>query len=155
MPYSNWSADGLNRNVGFVLKELGLLTPGLQFLTNDNLLVPGYTATLLHSETDYKNPVLTIGLDGVVTYDDHVGVPFTSVGPRWTQFFWFRNLNDPEKLYLGVNDTWPGDIDGQDGTYAFVFHIPPGETPETPSVPEPGTLALLGIGLYAVRKRWR
>lgn len=155
MPYANWSADGKNRNVGFVLQELGILhQPGLQFLTNDTLLLPGWQATLIHSETDYTNPTLTIGADGVVTYDDHHGLPFTSIGPRWTHFFWFRNFNDLDTLYLGVNDTWPGDKDGQDGVYRLMAKvvIPPDDTPR---VPEPASLALVGLGALAGAKRLR
>lgn len=154
MPYANWSADGPHRNLGFVLQELGILTPGLQFLTNDTLLVPGWAATLIHSETDYTNPTLTIDAAGVATYDDHHGLPFTSTGPRWTQMFWFRNVHDLETLYLGVNDTWPGDRDGQDGTYRLK-QVPIVVPPDTPSVPEPASLALFGAAALACARRLR
>jgi hypothetical protein len=153
MLYANYSADGPHRNLGYVLQELGILTPGLQFLTNDTLLVPGWAATLLHSETDYTNATLTIDTAGVVTYDDHHGLPFTSIGPRWTQMFWFRNIHDLETLYLGVNDTWPGDKDGQD--WVGLLKLTEQQPEDRRSVPEPASLTLVGLAATALLTRRR
>lgn len=79
-------------------------------------------------------------------------------------FVLFRRAleNDTYRVFIAVNDTWPGDRDTQDSLYlAGDIHMPPVVINpgcvncETPSVPEPASVLLFGMCALGIARLFR
>jgi MYXO-CTERM domain-containing protein len=172
-PWNGHSDDGHNHNLGFVFEVLGL-ADGLEWLAAPDGQPGFFTLTewagvRFFAETARPKATLTES-GGVLTYDDKHGAPFSSNGPSGSNGFFtlFRRALSTSlwRLYVGVNDTWFHDLDGQDGVFTTDYSEPFCVIDCTPPPPiclsctpppvdEPMALAFALIGLAGVLARRR
>jgi hypothetical protein len=153
--WSNWSWDG--PLMGLVYRIDAYHTENLEYLHNPDGSAARFrfdeeiiNQSFLFGITSRTTGVFGINEFGAFTYDDGVG-PRVNSWDNGEQFALFRIVGpDTTRYILGVEDmpvsAWYSDRDYNDYVTSF----------QTASVPEPGTLLLMGSGmamLAAQRRR--
>jgi hypothetical protein len=150
--WSGQSWDGWHRGINYLLEEYGVTE--LEYLNDGS---GNYTSfrfdedivglTRIAGITSRTNSVLSVGQDGAFTYAaDGFGVVNSWDDPG--QFALFRIvLPETTHYFLGVEDMLIGDPLNDHDYNDYVARF------EAHSVPEPGTLLLIGSGMVALAVR--
>lgn len=155
-PYSNLSWDCEYCNLGYLLPPSTVDAPAeyLHAPFTFPAAVQAGSTELFAGITAFQHNTLTVLPSGGIRLTNDEGRTFDSDGDGWENFMLVRWVTPfSVTTLLAFEDLLDGDFDFNDGSRIVSEQLlqPPPPTPR--DVPEPATVATLGLGLLAISRR--